>query len=46
MWRIFGRDKITLQIVEIAVASCFAELKAILFQERKRYDGIGFTRIA
>lgn len=41
----FGRDKFTLKVVEIAIASCFAELKAILFQERKRYADIGWTRI-
>lgn len=46
MWRIFGTDKTTLRTVEIAIASCFAELKAILFQERKRYADIGYTRIA
>lgn len=46
IWRVFGTDKTTLRIVEIAIASCFAELKAILFEERKRYDNIGWTRIA
>ena len=46
MWRIFGRDKITLQIVEVAVASCFAELRAILREEKKNYAFINYTRIA
>ena len=45
IWRIFGTDKTTLRTVEIAIASCFAELKAILLQERKRYENIGWTRI-
>ena len=46
MWRIHGIDRVTFKVVEIAIASCFAELKAILFQERKRYENIGWTRIA
>jgi hypothetical protein len=46
MWRIHGIDKVTLRTVEIAIASCFAELRAILNQERKRYWDIGWTRIA
>ena len=31
IWRVFGTDRKTLKVVEIAIASCFAELKAILF---------------
>jgi hypothetical protein len=48
MYRIFGVDKATFKTVDIAIASCFAELKMILFQELRldRYFGIGFARIA
>ena len=46
MYRIFGIDKVTLRTVEIAIASCFAELRAILREEKRNYTGIGFTRIA
>ena len=46
MWEITATDRITLKRIRVAVADSFAELRLILRQERHRYIGLTYTRIA
>ena len=45
MWRIYGVDKVTGEVVDVAIADNPAEKGIILRQEEKNYHGLKAVRI-